>query len=139
MTWNLDAKYSLLIGIMLNNLDKILKGKSRCIHKSRRNRHLYELSPNMFIFINLLRWRGNLVWKNKKNLIFYVFIELNNGYRPRQLTNWVKIDMYHKNGQNPPRFFKILQLCMYFTILMRFYKDLVYFWIMLWIWIDEGE
>ena len=31
-----------------------------------------------------------------QNLFFYVFIELGHGYKPGQLTNQVKIDLYQK-------------------------------------------
>jgi len=33
MTQNLDVKYSLVVIIMLNNLDKILKANPRCLTK----------------------------------------------------------------------------------------------------------
>jgi len=37
--------------------------------------------------------------KQKKNLVFYVFIKSDHGYKSGQLMNLVKIDPYHKNGQ----------------------------------------
>jgi len=43
-----------------------------------------------------------------QNLFFYVFIEPGHGYKPGQLTNQVKIDLYQKKiariFQNPVKF-----------------------------------